>query len=117
MNIIRKFLCVIIVFACLSAVTLLHSEVAYAGDLVSQINQGKEAANSGGLGVIGIAMILAIAGAISLTIFQPTRRFGIALGVGLGIVVLGIIISKQTSIGETISNITNANNVTDILSE
>lgn len=117
MNDIRKVLIIAMIFYGFAAASILISEAAMANDLVSQINEGKEAANEGGLGVIGIALILSIAGSISLTIFQPTRRFGIALGIGLCIVVFGVIISKQTSIGETISNITNANDVTEILSE
>ena len=117
MNCIRKILFIVMIFSVFAALTVVATEIAQAGDLVSQINEGKDAANQGGLGVIGIALILAIAGSISLTIFQPTRRFGIALGIGLCIVVFGVIISKQTSIGETIANITNANNVTEILSQ
>jgi hypothetical protein len=99
----------------MTAVTV-HAPIAKA-DLVDDANKGKEEAEAFGLGAIGIALIVSIAGTVFCILFPPTRRFGIALLSGLLILVFIVIVSKGSSIGETIRDIAGADSVTDILSK
>ncbi len=93
-----------------------HAPIAQA-DLVDDANQGKEQAEEFGLGAIGIALVLSIAGTVFCILFPPTRRFGIALGSGLLILIVMVIVSKSTSIGETLGDIVGSDSVTDIFSK
>jgi hypothetical protein len=117
MSFVRKILVLMTLAFGLGVVTApIHTPVAKA-DLVDDANKGREEAEEFGLGAIGIGLVLAIAGTVFCILFPPTRRFGIALGSGLLILIVMVIISKSTSIGETLGDIVGADSVTDIFSK
>ena len=117
MKAIQKILVVAaLIFGFGLAATAVHTPMARA-DLVDDANKGKEEAEKFGMGAVGIALVLAIARTVFCLLFPPTRRFGIALGTGVLILILAVIISKSTSIGETLGGIVGADSVTDIFTK
>jgi hypothetical protein len=95
------------------AVSFVHEPVAMA-NLVDDANKGHAEAEKFALGMVGIAVVLGIALTVACLIFPPTRRFGIAIGSGLVILLVAVILTKSTSIGTTLGEVVGADSVTDI---
>ncbi len=99
----------------LAAVTV-HVPVSKA-DIVDDTETGQEKAEKWALAVVMIGLVIAIAGAVFCILFPPARRLGFALIGGLLILVLAVIIAKNSEIGTTIKQITGADSVKDIFSK
>lgn len=93
--------------------SFVHEPVAMA-NLVDDANKGHAETEKFALGMVGIALVLAIALTVACLIFPPTRRFGIGIGSGLVILLVAVIITKSTSIGDTLGDVVGADSVTDI---
>lgn len=86
-------------------------------DIVDDTEEGQEKAEKWALAVVTIGIVIAIAGAVFCVLFPPARRLGFALIGGLLILVLAVIIAKNSEIGVTIKQITGADSVKDIFSK
>lgn len=111
---VRKLLFLMVIAFGYGLVPAASFEPVAKANLVDDVTTGKAQAQKFGMGAVTIAVILGVVATVVCLIFPPTRRFGFAVGSGMVMLIVLVMISKGTSIGDVLGDLIGSDNPVDI---